>query len=67
MTKATTTKMTRAVFRSKLDVTAGDGVAVSLEPWARAGVAKITRAVAETKILRILRVNVGICLTTNIL
>lgn len=67
MTRATTTKITRAVFWSKPDVAAGDGVAVSVEPWAKAGVAKTTKAVAETKILRILRVNVCIYITTNIL
>lgn len=43
-------------------MTAGDGVAVSVEPWAKAGVAKTTRAAAETKILRILRVKVCIFL-----
>lgn len=40
----------------------GDGVAVSVEPWAKAGVAKPASAPAETKILRILRFRVCIFL-----
>lgn len=64
ITKATTTKITSAVLLSKPEVTVGEGVAVPVELWAKAGAAKTASAAVGTIIFLI---RVCICLTRNIL